>query len=522
MKQKPHRFALYLLIRALIFLLYPIPLRLSSGIGAAIGRLVFVLLRKEREKTLTHLKVAFGKEKTDAEIWRIGLCLFANLGRNAMEWVNVPKLDDAWFDKNVSAEGLENIEEARKKGKGTIVLASHFGNWELLSLYLNRLGCFGIIIVRKIYIEQLNRVFDAMRKIRGNEIMYRDESPKRILKTLKANGYIGLLADQDVKSVEGVFVDFFGKPAYTPVAPVKFAMKTGAALVPMFMAREGGRFRFFVERPVEIDDTGDEERDLLVNTIRWTRVLERYIIKYPDQWVWMHRRWKTKPAAVTSGTMQEIDRAAQEEHNIPGITLMENAGRAAADCALDMLRPHGAPANGKKVSIFCGKGNNGGDGFVIARLLMEAGVDVTVYTLCGANRLKTDPLTNFNLLRDMKADVVTLGPGDIEQTRDALREADLIIDAIFGTGFKGNPDDLTASVIRAINSSGRKVLAIDVPSGLDATTGTRGTECVKADRTITFGLPKTGFFEAEGPDNTGRLVVRNIGFPETLLERLPE
>jgi hydroxyethylthiazole kinase-like uncharacterized protein yjeF len=519
MKRKPHRFALYILIRTLIFILRPIPLKISSEFGAALGRLIFYILPKEREKTLTHLTIAFGRKKTASEIRGIGLSLYANLGRNAMEWVNVPKLDNAWFDKNVTPEGLHHIDEARSKGKGTIVLASHFGNWELLSLYLNRLGCFGIIIVRKIYIEQLNRIFDAMRKIRGNEIMYRDESPRRILKTLKKNGYIGLLADQDVKSVEGVFVDFFGKPAYTPVAPVKFAMKTKAALIPMFMAREGKRFRFFVEKEIEIDDTGDEERDLLVNTVRWTRVLERYILKYPDQWVWMHRRWKTKPAAVTSKVMQDIDRAAQEEHNIPGITLMENAGEAAAACALEML---GAAPDEKKVLVVCGKGNNGGDGFVIARKLLEKGIGVTTYTLCGANRLKADPLINFNRLRDIKAEVVIIDREGLQKMRGDLSRSDLIIDSIFGTGFKGRPDDMAGAAIEAINSSGKKVLAVDVPSGLDATTGRCGGECVKADRTVTFGLPKTGFFEASGPGHSGKLVVKNIGFPDSLLENLPE
>ena len=131
----------------------------------------------------------------------------------------------------------------------------------------------------------------------GNSVTYRDESPKKVLRILRNGGYIGVLADQDVASIEGVFVDFFGKPAYTPAAPVKFAMKTDAALMPMFLVRNGDKYDFFVEPPVKMRMTGDLERDVLVNTAIWTGILEKYIRKYPDHWVWMHRRWKTKPKA---------------------------------------------------------------------------------------------------------------------------------------------------------------------------------------------------------------------------------
>ena len=295
MKHKPYRTVLYVLIRISGLLLYPLPLKIGINIGAFFGKLAFLIIKKEREKTLAHLKIAFGGQKNEAEIREIALKAFANLGKNAVEWINFSKFTDRWFETNVVPENFESIYKAHDRGKGVIVLASHFGNWELMAAYLGYRHCKGAIIAKRIYIEQLNRLFVDMRKKMGHEVFYRDESPKKIFRVLKNGGYVGILADQDVDSVEGVFVNFFGKAAYTPVAPANLTMRTGAALIPVFLIRENGKFRFLVEKEIELDISGDRERDLLVNTIKWMKVLEKIIRQYPEQWVWMHRRWKTRP-----------------------------------------------------------------------------------------------------------------------------------------------------------------------------------------------------------------------------------
>lgn len=295
MRDKPYRHLLYLLIRLIGLIVYPLPLKIGTKIGSLIGKLVFYILPKEREKALSHLSIAFGREKNKKELRKIALTLFSNLGKNAIEWFNFSKIDSKWFEKHVRAEGIEHLEEARKKGKGMIVLISHFGNWELTGAYIAHRGFSGTTIARRIYIEKINRLIVNMRKQKKIDVIYRDESPKKILHILRNNGVIGILADQDVASVEGVFVDFFGKPAYTPTGPVKLAMKTGAAIIPTFLVRESGDFRLFVEKEIALDISGDKERDILINTVKWTRVLEKYIRKYPDHWVWMHRRWKTRP-----------------------------------------------------------------------------------------------------------------------------------------------------------------------------------------------------------------------------------
>ena len=125
-------------------------------------------------------------------------------------------------------------------------------------------------------------------------VIYRDESPRKILKVLKENRIVGIVADQDVESVEGVFVDFFGHPAYTPAGPAALARASGASLIPVLIMRENGKHSLVVEKPIELADTGDKEKDLVENTRRWSSVIESYIRKYPEQWVWLHRRWKTK------------------------------------------------------------------------------------------------------------------------------------------------------------------------------------------------------------------------------------
>jgi NAD(P)H-hydrate epimerase len=217
--------------------------------------------------------------------------------------------------------------------------------------------------------------------------------------------------------------------------------------------------------------------------------------------------------------MQLIDKISQERFGIPSITLMENAGQAAASCAMDMLKD---TKTGKRIAVFCGKGNNGGDGFVISRKLIENSLEVTTYILYDRDELKSDPAANFGLLEELGADIVALKDKDRHGYKDTLANRSLIIDAIFGTGFKGAPNDSVSEIITAINRSGAKILSIDVPSGLDATSGRCKGECVKATRTITFGLPKSGFYKEDGPGHTGKIVVKNIGFPETLLSSPPQ
>ena len=179
-----------------------------------------------------------------------------------------------------------------------IIITGHLGNWELIPAYFVSVGLHGGVVARRVYYEKYERLLSRLRLSKGFRVFYRDESPRAILKTLKNNEVVGILADQDVRKLDGVFVEFFGRPAYTPTAPVLIAMKTGAPLIPARIVREGRKHRIVVDEPIPLRRSGDREADLVHNTQAWSRVIERYIREHPDQWVWMHRRWRTRPEDV--------------------------------------------------------------------------------------------------------------------------------------------------------------------------------------------------------------------------------
>jgi len=199
---------------------------------------------------------------------------------------------------------------------------------------------------------------------------------------------------------------------------------------------------------------------------------------------------------------QEFDQFAQHILGIPSLILMENAGRHVAQEALKML------GKKKRVTIICGMGNNGGDGLVAARHLLNAGVKIDFYMVGELAKLKPDPRTNFNILITMGQEVMGIsGPEQLT----SLSKADLIIDAIFGIGLKSEVKDPYAEIIEFLNQSMKPILAIDVPSGLDADTGKVLGVAIKAKQTVTFVAAKNGFTKAEGPKHCGKIVVRDIG-----------
>lgn len=294
MRFKYRRYYLYYLGRVVAFKYYILPLAIGLHIGKAFGRLAFWVLAKYRNIAIENLKLAFGKEKTEIEIRRIAARAFENLGKTAVEIVNFPKINKSNIDRFVRIKNIEILDKAFEKGRGVLVLTGHFGNWELLALTLRIKGYPGAAIGRRIYFDRYDKFLNRLRKVHDVNIIYRDESPKKVLRVLRDNGIIGILADQDMDSVEGVFVNFFGQPAYTPVGPVALARASGASLVPLFIIREDGHHTLVIEKPIELVDTGNGEADMITNTESWSLVVESYIRRYPEQWVWMHRRWKTK------------------------------------------------------------------------------------------------------------------------------------------------------------------------------------------------------------------------------------
>ncbi len=213
---------------------------------------------------------------------------------------------------------------------------------------------------------------------------------------------------------------------------------------------------------------------------------------------------------ATAAEMRELDRRTIEEFGIPGIVLMENAGRAVVSA---IVHEWGA-VEGKRCAIFCGKGNNGGDGLVIARRLHNMGASVSVRLFSGD--MKGDAGTNLNAARRMGINIVSVSPDLSEEISEAAH-ADMVIDAIFGTGLSSDVGEPYAGVINMINSRARKVVAVDVPSGVNSDDGRVMGAAVHADMTVTFGLPKRGLYLYPGAQAAGRIKTAEIGIPESAI-----
>ncbi len=208
--------------------------------------------------------------------------------------------------------------------------------------------------------------------------------------------------------------------------------------------------------------------------------------------------------------MREFDRRAVEEFGVPSIVLMENAGRHVAQVVMDAY----GPVAGKRITVIAGRGNNGGDGFVAARHLRDAGANVAVFLLADPADVKGDAKINFDILQKSRQPI---GPNPSpSELASVLIHSDVVVDAIFGTGLRNEIKGLAADAIQAINISHRPVVAVDLPSGLDADTGKIWGICVKADYTVTFALPKLGLYTYPGAENVGKIIVGDIGIPQTL------
>ncbi len=213
---------------------------------------------------------------------------------------------------------------------------------------------------------------------------------------------------------------------------------------------------------------------------------------------------------ASAAQMREMDRQTSDDYGVPSVVLMENAALR----VVEEIERRWAPLLGKRVAVVCGKGNNGGDGLAIARhLATRFGVDVTAWLAADPEALAGDATANYNMARKFGLNVrrveAALAP--------PLAHADLVVDALLGTGIKGAVTGLAADLVNDINDSGRPVVAVDLPSGLDADTGHVDGPCVRADLTITFALPKFGLLVFPGAEYVGELIVADIGMPRQVM-----
>jgi len=220
--------------------------------------------------------------------------------------------------------------------------------------------------------------------------------------------------------------------------------------------------------------------------------------------------------SLTRDQTRAIDRFAIEQLGVPGVVLMENAGRLCADAVGDFL--HG-PA-GRKVAICAGAGNNGGDGFVVARHLSMRGASVVVFLVSPADELSGDAEINYRIARNLHLDIREVGSAELANLSRELRGFDVVVDAVGGTGIRGALRGDIAVAVEQINAAGRPVVAVDIPTGLDCDTGRAEGPAVRANLTVTMVARKKGFDSPASAEFTGEVRVVDIGIPADVVERL--
>ena len=291
--------------------LYPLPLgsveawakRLSDDEcetwADRLGDLAYRFQIRARRRVLTHLHLAFGQSWSTQQIERVARKVFQNLVLNFLECVRFDSLDDRQFFEKVEVQGWEHAEAARSAGNGGIFVSGHIGNWELASAYAAKQGYTVNVVAKRIYLKTLNEKLVEMRAKMGIKTIYRDMSMRSMIRCLQKNEFLGIVPDQDVRRIGGIFVDFFGKPAYTPVGPALIALASGAPILLVRDIRMGHYHRIAVDPPVYADRHAPREEEVRRLVTQYTKRLEEFIREYPDQWVWTHRRWKTRPPPGT-------------------------------------------------------------------------------------------------------------------------------------------------------------------------------------------------------------------------------
>jgi KDO2-lipid IV(A) lauroyltransferase len=280
----------------LIWLSNFLPRKAWLSICGLLGRIAYYFVIETRKLVVKHLTLAYSKEKTAKEIDYLSKRVFTMLGKNAGDILRARSVKTlADLDKFLVVHGMENFENASKKGKGVIFLTSHLGAFDLQITVMALHGLKPNIIGTPLKDPRLNDLLFDYRNAYGAVAVERGKETFRLIKALKSAGSVAILIDQDTK-VKSRFVNFFDRPAATPVGASILAMKTGAAIVPTYIfLGEDGMQHMHILPEIAWTETGNEEENMKVNTQRYTCFIESVIREHPDQWVWMHERWKTKP-----------------------------------------------------------------------------------------------------------------------------------------------------------------------------------------------------------------------------------
>lgn len=293
--QKRFKYILEYLGLLLVFtILRSIPFGRCMEFADRLGKLLYLLNAKHRARAMDNLRNAF-PEKSDWELVQILKQVYANLCRVTIEFAHLAKVGELLATQQIKVVGLDAWAKALEQKKGIIGVTGHLGNWELLGAIMVQMGYPLHALYHPMKNPYSNRFFNRLREQAGIRLINMKKASWPCLRALRQNHIIGLIADQDAGR-DGVFVDFFGRPASTFKGPAIFALKTGAPMMMGNLVREpGGTYTLYLEPPFKVVNTGDFESDVRTNTELWSQRLEYWVKQYPEQWFWVHRRWRRQP-----------------------------------------------------------------------------------------------------------------------------------------------------------------------------------------------------------------------------------
>lgn len=283
-----------ILVRGLNIIAHLMPIRVNLWIGRRLGGIAFFINKKRRLIAYANLKAAFAKEKSPKELRSITKRVYVNLVQSFAEILSLTKVNKAYANKYVEVVNMERIENAGKSGRGTMLLTAHFGDWELSSM-VSAMKDFPItVLAREQKMKRLNELLNRLRESKGCKVVRKGMSTKNILKELYKKNMVGILSDQDAGK-NGAFVNFFNRPTSAHIGPFEIAKRTDSIILPNFIVRKYGPLhKLYLEEYIDTRDAETEE-DLKKSLQKYMSLLEVYVRKYPDQWLWLHKRWKSTP-----------------------------------------------------------------------------------------------------------------------------------------------------------------------------------------------------------------------------------
>jgi len=273
-----------------------LPRRVARAVGAAIGVLAFHGLARLRRTGTRNLELAYPAMPV-GEREAILRSVYRSMGHLLAEFCLMSRYTAESASRFIRYEGLENFVGARDKGKGVLVLTGHLGAWELSSFYHSLMGMPMGMVIRRLDNPLVDEFVNRVRCLHGNRVIHKDDFARGLIASMRAGETVGILMDTNMTPPQGVFVPFFGILACTASGMARIAQKTGAAVVPGFLLWEESEQRYVLRfgEELRVVCTDDAEADAVTNTAIFTAEIERYIRQYPEQWLWVHRRWKTRP-----------------------------------------------------------------------------------------------------------------------------------------------------------------------------------------------------------------------------------